>query len=217
MWAPDVHKVKPSSALAQLCLMFGLVGVFALGVYEIRAPAPMVRPPYPSAPSHSGGTCCSPALSLSRSLSLFCGPLASTANSSRAPTRTTASSRSSRAPRTPSLPCVPLSLFPLAALLMTGSTPSTTLVRIRTRRRGQTRRIRSTTSRSRLGLLHPVVPLVPAAPPCLFVTCSVSLVFLFPITSFRVLDWRRVGGPRKLRGPLRKEEASFQQVKRKAS
>ncbi|GJN87316.1 hypothetical protein Rhopal_000264-T1 [Rhodotorula paludigena] len=48
MWAPDVHKVKPSSALAQLCLMFGLVGVFALGVYEIRAPAPMLPRAYPN-------------------------------------------------------------------------------------------------------------------------------------------------------------------------
>ncbi|GAA6024749.1 hypothetical protein JCM10207_008884 [Rhodosporidiobolus poonsookiae] len=37
MWAPDVHKVKPSSALSQLLLMFGVVGVFALGVNEIRA------------------------------------------------------------------------------------------------------------------------------------------------------------------------------------
>ena len=45
MWAPDVHKVKPASALAQLVAMFGAVGLFALGVYEVRASAPMVRPP----------------------------------------------------------------------------------------------------------------------------------------------------------------------------
>lgn len=37
MWAPDVHKIKPSSALSQLLLMFGAVGVFAFGVYEMRA------------------------------------------------------------------------------------------------------------------------------------------------------------------------------------
>ncbi|GAA5861229.1 hypothetical protein JCM8547_008526 [Rhodosporidiobolus lusitaniae] len=37
MWAPDVHKVKPASALSQLLFMFGVVGVFALGVDQIRA------------------------------------------------------------------------------------------------------------------------------------------------------------------------------------
>lgn len=37
MWAPDVHKIKPSSALSQLLLMFGAVGLFAFGVYEMRA------------------------------------------------------------------------------------------------------------------------------------------------------------------------------------
>ncbi|BGP14294.1 hypothetical protein JCM10213_007733 [Rhodosporidiobolus nylandii] len=37
LWAPDVHAVKPSSALSQLLLMFGVVGVFALGVEQIRA------------------------------------------------------------------------------------------------------------------------------------------------------------------------------------
>ncbi|GAA6044124.1 hypothetical protein JCM8097_004719 [Rhodosporidiobolus ruineniae] len=37
LWAPDVHKVKPSSALLQLLLMFSAVGVFALGVSVIRA------------------------------------------------------------------------------------------------------------------------------------------------------------------------------------
>ena len=33
MWAPDVHKVRPSSAVAQLVTMFGLVGLFSVGVY----------------------------------------------------------------------------------------------------------------------------------------------------------------------------------------
>jgi NADH dehydrogenase (ubiquinone) 1 beta subcomplex subunit 8 len=37
MWAPDVHAIKPSSALSQLLLMFGAVGLFAFGVYEMRA------------------------------------------------------------------------------------------------------------------------------------------------------------------------------------
>ncbi|GAA6051491.1 hypothetical protein JCM3770_004559 [Rhodotorula araucariae] len=48
MWAPDVHAVKPSSALGQLLFMFGAVGLFALGVYEIRAPAPMLPRAYPN-------------------------------------------------------------------------------------------------------------------------------------------------------------------------
>ncbi|BGP46624.1 hypothetical protein JCM10450v2_002471 [Rhodotorula kratochvilovae] len=47
MWAPDVHAVKPSSALTQLLLAFGAVGLFALGVYEIRGPAPMLPRAYP--------------------------------------------------------------------------------------------------------------------------------------------------------------------------
>ncbi|GAA5978958.1 hypothetical protein JCM21900_001325, partial [Sporobolomyces salmonicolor] len=40
MWAPDVHTIKPSSALAQLLTMFGAVGVFAFGVSQIAAPPP---------------------------------------------------------------------------------------------------------------------------------------------------------------------------------
>lgn len=44
MWAPDIHKVKPLSAVMQLLTAFALVGVFAGGVYMIRAPAPAVRP-----------------------------------------------------------------------------------------------------------------------------------------------------------------------------
>ncbi|GAA5856297.1 hypothetical protein JCM9279_006412 [Rhodotorula babjevae] len=47
MWAPDVHKVKPASALAQLVAMFGAVALFALGVYEVRASAPMLPRAYP--------------------------------------------------------------------------------------------------------------------------------------------------------------------------
>lgn len=47
MWAPDVHKVKPSSALLQLVAMFGAVGLFAAGVYEMRALAPMLPRAYP--------------------------------------------------------------------------------------------------------------------------------------------------------------------------
>lgn len=43
MWAPDVHKVKPFSALSQLLTMFGALAVFSYGVYNIQAPAPAVR------------------------------------------------------------------------------------------------------------------------------------------------------------------------------
>lgn len=37
MWAPDVHRVKPSSALTQLLMAFAGVGLFSLGVYGISA------------------------------------------------------------------------------------------------------------------------------------------------------------------------------------
>ncbi|KAM0754716.1 hypothetical protein T439DRAFT_321754 [Meredithblackwellia eburnea MCA 4105] len=47
MWAPDVHKVKPSSALSQLLLMFSALGAFATGVYYIKADAPGVPRAYP--------------------------------------------------------------------------------------------------------------------------------------------------------------------------
>lgn len=46
MWAPDVHKVAPISALSQNLFAFALVGVFAAGVYLIQAAPPAV--------SHSG-------------------------------------------------------------------------------------------------------------------------------------------------------------------
>ncbi|GAA5891230.1 hypothetical protein JCM6882_004629 [Rhodosporidiobolus microsporus] len=48
MWAPDVHKVKPSSALSQLLLMFGAVGVFAYGVSLIRAQPHALPRGYPN-------------------------------------------------------------------------------------------------------------------------------------------------------------------------
>ncbi|GAA5821331.1 hypothetical protein JCM10212_006782, partial [Sporobolomyces blumeae] len=47
MWAPDVHKVKPSSAFAQLMTMFGALAVFSYGVYNIAAPAPALPRAYP--------------------------------------------------------------------------------------------------------------------------------------------------------------------------
>ncbi|GAA5997213.1 hypothetical protein JCM5350_004173 [Sporobolomyces pararoseus] len=47
MWAPDVHKVKPSSALTQLLTMFGALAVFSYGVYHIAAPAPALPRSYP--------------------------------------------------------------------------------------------------------------------------------------------------------------------------
>ncbi|GAA5879765.1 hypothetical protein JCM3774_000180 [Rhodotorula dairenensis] len=47
MWAPDVHKIKPSSAVAQLLLMFGAVGAFAFGVYEFRAQPHALPRAYP--------------------------------------------------------------------------------------------------------------------------------------------------------------------------
>ncbi|KWU44201.1 hypothetical protein RHOSPDRAFT_34214 [Rhodotorula sp. JG-1b] len=47
MWAPDVHKIKPSSALSQLLLMFGAVGLFAFGVYEMRAQPHALPRAYP--------------------------------------------------------------------------------------------------------------------------------------------------------------------------
>jgi hypothetical protein len=42
MWAPDVHKIKPFSAVSQLLFMFGAVAVFSAGVYVIQAPPPAV-------------------------------------------------------------------------------------------------------------------------------------------------------------------------------
>ena len=54
MWAPDVHKIKPSSALSQLLLMFGAVGLFAFGVYEMRAQPHAVSFPF-SPPSFGTG------------------------------------------------------------------------------------------------------------------------------------------------------------------
>ncbi|GAA5839070.1 hypothetical protein JCM5353_008723 [Sporobolomyces roseus] len=47
MWAPDVHKVKPFSALSQLLTMFGALAVFSYGVYNIQAPAPALPRSYP--------------------------------------------------------------------------------------------------------------------------------------------------------------------------
>ncbi|GAA5929611.1 uncharacterized protein JCM15063_004202 [Sporobolomyces koalae] len=47
MWAPDVHKVKPASALTQLLTMFGAIAVFSYGVYNIAAPAPALPRAYP--------------------------------------------------------------------------------------------------------------------------------------------------------------------------
>lgn len=43
MWAPDVHNIKSSSALLQLATAFGLVGLFAFGMAEMRPDAPAVR------------------------------------------------------------------------------------------------------------------------------------------------------------------------------
>lgn len=43
MWAPDVHKVRPSSALGQLLMAFAGVGLFAFGVYSIKPNHPAVR------------------------------------------------------------------------------------------------------------------------------------------------------------------------------
>ncbi|ORY82333.1 hypothetical protein BCR35DRAFT_303720 [Leucosporidium creatinivorum] len=47
MWAPDVHKVKPSSALFQLLSAFAGVGLFATGVYFIKAPPHALPRGYP--------------------------------------------------------------------------------------------------------------------------------------------------------------------------
>ncbi|BGP54324.1 hypothetical protein JCM8202_000756 [Rhodotorula sphaerocarpa] len=47
MWAPDVHKIRPSSALTQLLMAFGGVGLFSFFVYEMRAPAPALPRAYP--------------------------------------------------------------------------------------------------------------------------------------------------------------------------
>ncbi|KAI5477110.1 NADH dehydrogenase (ubiquinone) 1 beta subcomplex 8 [Pseudohyphozyma bogoriensis] len=47
MWAPDVHKVKPSSAVFQLALAFGFVGAFATAVYATFKPSPALPRAYP--------------------------------------------------------------------------------------------------------------------------------------------------------------------------
>jgi len=88
MWAPDVHKVKPSSALLQLVAMFGAVGLFAAGVYEMRALAPMLPRAYPhdglvkelSGQTDDASFAVSPCpLSLSLCLLCACGRLTSCA------------------------------------------------------------------------------------------------------------------------------------------
>lgn len=43
MWAPDVHKIKPSSAVAQLLTAFAGLAIFSAGIYVIQAPPPAVR------------------------------------------------------------------------------------------------------------------------------------------------------------------------------
>ncbi|GAA5988058.1 hypothetical protein JCM11641_007913 [Rhodosporidiobolus odoratus] len=48
LWAPDVHKVNPASALSQLLLMFGAVGAFAYGVSVIRAQPHALPRGYPN-------------------------------------------------------------------------------------------------------------------------------------------------------------------------
>lgn len=47
MWAPDVHSIDPFSAFSQLVTAFAAVGVFAVGVWFIRAPAPALPRAYP--------------------------------------------------------------------------------------------------------------------------------------------------------------------------
>ncbi|SCZ98916.1 BZ3500_MvSof-1268-A1-R1_Chr3-1g05706 [Microbotryum saponariae] len=51
MWAPDVHSIKPSSALLQLATMFGVLGLFAGTVYFLRPAPPAMPRTYPTDPS----------------------------------------------------------------------------------------------------------------------------------------------------------------------
>jgi len=112
MWAPDVHKVRPSSALAQLATMLSLVGIFSVGVYFSGWEPKAVSSPPSSPPGRVSvfewadpslnhlGRC--PPLSSPRRI--IYSPLPS---SFPVPTPTTDSSRSSPELPHQSTPCVP--------------------------------------------------------------------------------------------------------------
>ncbi|BGP23247.1 NADH dehydrogenase (ubiquinone) 1 beta subcomplex 8 [Rhodotorula toruloides] len=47
VWAPDYHKIAPSSALLQLGIAFSLIGLFAFAVAETRPDAPALPRAFP--------------------------------------------------------------------------------------------------------------------------------------------------------------------------